>query len=339
MEQFDIPVVLFCFKRIETTKRVINVIKQIQPKKFYVLSDAGRNAEENKMVSICRNMIESEVDWTCDFIKYYAKENRGVYKNIGLGAEWVFEREENAIFLEDDCLPDITFFAYCRQLLQEYRQNENVLWICGTNYLEKYNNNYNDDYMFTSHLLPCGWASWSQKFLHYYDAEFKLFTPENLSSVKHTYECKALFKQQIRSIESEINTQNRYGVPTSWDFQMILSLRVNGMYGISPSCNLIRNIGADVNSTHGGTSLNNVMTKRFCEIPTHPISLPLKTNKEVKIDPGYEYKISRIILYPYSTRITLYFKRHLGLIFRKIFRIDSSIRIRDWIGDKKFHGK
>lgn len=116
MEQFNIPVVLFCFKRTDTTKRVLEAIRKVQPRKMYILADQGRTAQEKEMAAACRNMVESEIDWPCEVIKNYAAENRGVYKNIGLGAKWVFEREAEAIFLEDDCLPDITFFSYCKQL-------------------------------------------------------------------------------------------------------------------------------------------------------------------------------------------------------------------------------
>ena len=336
MEQFNIPVVLFCFKRTDTTKRVLEAIRKVQPRKMYILADQGRTAQEKEMAAACRNMVESEIDWPCEVIKNYAAENRGVYKNIGLGAKWVFEREAEAIFLEDDCLPDITFFSYCKQLLEHYRENEKVLWICGTNYLGEYHNANQDDYMFTSHLLPCGWASWSKKFLKYYDAEFNLYTPEYLKIAQKTYDVPALFRQQKRSIESEINAFKRRGVPTSWDFQMILSLRANGMYGISPSGNLIRNIGADENSTHGGTSLNKVMTKRFCEVPLHSVPVQLKYVDEICVDPEYERKISKIILYPLTMRIDFFAKRNIGALIRKAFRIDPDIRISNWIG-AKFH--
>lgn len=117
---------------------------------------------------------------------------------------------------------------------------------------------------------------------------------------------------------------------------MILSLRANGMYGISPSGNLIRNIGADENSTHGGTSLNKVMTKRFCEVPLHSVPVQLKYVDEICVDPEYERKISKIILYPLNMRIEFFAKRNIGALIRKAFRIDPDIRISNWIG-AKFH--
>ena len=338
MEQFDIPVVLFCFKRCDTTKRVIDAIRQVQPKKMYILADEGKTEAEKIKVLACRKLIDKEIDWPCQVIKNYAVENRGVYQNIGLGARWVFEREKEAVFLEDDCLPDITFFSYCKSLLEKYRDNKKILWICGTNYLGEYHNKTGDSYMFTSHLLPCGWASWSSKFPRYYDAEFHLYNQENLKKARMTYDTPALFRQQKRSIESEMSAAQKMGFPTSWDFQMILSLRVNGMYGISPSGNLIRNIGADADSTHGGTSLSKVMTKRFCEVPLHAVPTELHGPAQIRPDQKNEKKISHIILFPTNMRIELFLKRNIGAIIRKIFHVDSDIRLTEWIEVIMSHG-
>ena len=99
---FDIPIVLFLFKRSDTVLRIIKVLSEIKPQKIYLLSDQGRDEKEKQLVEKTRNVIEKSIDWECELIKNYAVENRGVYRNIGEGARWVFEREKIAIFLEDE---------------------------------------------------------------------------------------------------------------------------------------------------------------------------------------------------------------------------------------------
>ena len=164
---FDIPVVLFIFKR-EKAVEIIKQISKIKPTKLYLIGDGPRNEEEVSLVEKCRTMVEEAVTWQCELIKNYADLNRGVYSNIALGAKWVLEREQNAIFLEDDNLPEITFFEFCKEMLNMYKNKNEILWICGSNYLEKYNNSNNQSYYFTQHMLPCGWATWSDKFLKFY---------------------------------------------------------------------------------------------------------------------------------------------------------------------------
>lgn len=318
MEPFDIPVALILFKRAEGPKRILEVIAKIQPKKMYLLSDQGRDEKEKQMVKKCREEVEKAITWPCEIIKYYAEENRGVFQNIGLGARFVFEHEEQAIFLEDDNLPALSFFSYCKELLMRYQEEEKILWICGTNYLEKYENENHDSYMFTQHLLPCGWASWKQKFLKYYDAYFETATPKALKKIKARYQNKALYKQQVQCVKNEMKRYQENGRFASWDYQMMYSLRYYHVYGISPCNNQIMNIGVDGMTTHGknGQPADQTMTDRFCNIPCHELNFPLHHPKEIKIDPVYEKKITKIILYPLKTRIhmkiTSMIKRVIG---------------------------
>lgn len=317
---FNIPIVLFVFKRKDTITPIMEILQKIQPTKIYIMSDEGRNEEEKKMVTEVRQCVENLINWDCNIIKNYASKNRGVYKNIGLGARWVFEREENAIFLEDDNLPEVTFFPYCECLLKEYNNIDKILWICGTNYLGSYKNENNDSYMFTQNLLPCGWASWSWKFLKYYDYDFLTLENEaNIDKLKLNYKNKKLFKQQSFSIGSELYRKKlglKYG---SWDYHMAYSIRYYNLFGISPSINQIKNIGVDEISEHGGNSLNMIMTKRFCEIETKKLDFPLNSPSFIEVDKNYEDKIDKIILLPYKLRL----KSLLSQILKKILRINK----------------
>ena len=123
MNNFEIPVVLFLFKRKDTIIRIIDRLRQVNVKKLYLMSDEGRTEEEKTKVRETRSIAEGAINWNCTVIKNYAKSNRGVYGNIALGAKWVFEREKCAIFLEDDNLPELTFFPYCEELLTRYQDD------------------------------------------------------------------------------------------------------------------------------------------------------------------------------------------------------------------------
>lgn len=301
---FNIPVVLFIFKRKDTVYRIIERLAEIKPQKIYLISDGPRSEEEKKIVQDVRNSVESYINWECEIIKNYADHNVGVYDRIGKGAKWVFSKEEKAIFLEDDNLPEPTFFEYCKELLEKYEQNKKILWICGTNYLEDYNPMDESSYVFTQHLLPCGWASWSDKFIKYYDGDLKsLNTSVSIDSLSNKYENKSLYRQDVDVILKTHNLLRNNPQKASWDRQMIFSLKANDMFGISPSKNQIKNIGVDIHSTHGGTSYKKVMTRRFCGMDSIPLKLPLKHPSKIIIDKVYEDKVGKIILYPWYMRI------------------------------------
>ena len=314
MEQFDIPVCLFIFQRKDTVLRIIDRISQVKPQKIYLMSDQGRNEEEKKRVQECRKAVEAAINWNCEVIKDYAAENRGVFENIGMGAMRVFSQEEVAIFLEDDNLPEITFFSYCKQMLEKYKDNDRVVWICGTNYLGKYENSSGESYMFTQHLLPCGWASWKKKYTKYYDSFFDTFNETIKERIKPLYRNNPLYKQQMEVIQREYDRMKNGERFRSWDYQMCLSIRANDLVGISPANNQIKNIGVDAFSEHGGVTFADKMTKRFCGMDSYPLEFPLKEPQTVLIDPIYEKKIGNIILYPLDWRI----RKPFGKIKRKI---------------------
>lgn len=304
MQLFDVPVVLIMFRRIDTLMRILDRIREVKPAKLYLLSDNGRNEQEKEQVCECRQKVENAIDWPCTIVKNYAEENRGVHANIGLGAKWVFEREKWAIFLEDDNLPEVSFFEYCRELLRKYEKDNRILWICGTNYLGEYTPKNGASYMFTRHLLPCGWASWSDKFLEFYDAELNFaYDDYVIENCQGSYEDKKLYWQQYRSIMRERNRKDTGHRFASWDYHMALSIRANELLGISPSKNQIKNIGVDQFSIHGGTTLSNTMTSRFCGMESYALETPLKHPKTVLVDMEYERRISKIILLPLRSRM------------------------------------
>ena len=314
MEQFDIPVCLFMFQRKDTILRIIERISHVKPRKMYLMCDQGRSEEEKARVVECREAAEKAINWECEVVRDYAIENRGVFGNIGMGAMRVFEKEETAIFLEDDNLPEETFFQYCKEMLERYADNDRIVWVCGTNYLADYRNATKDSYMFTQHLLPCGWASWKKKYEKYYDAYFEHYNPNVLERLKPSYRNNALFKQQVEVIQREYDRMAAGERFRSWDYQMCFSIRANDLLGISPAKNQIKNIGVDAFSEHGGVSFANKMTERFCGMDSHPLEFPLKHPETVLVDPEYERKIGKIILYPLDWRI----RKPFGKIKRKL---------------------
>lgn len=328
LNSFDIPVVLILFKRRDTVLRILERVSQVRPSKIYLLSDEGRNDTEKELVAEVRKTVENYIFWDCEIIKNYASENRGVYANIALGAKWVFEREEMAIFLEDDNLPEVSFFAYCKELLEKYKNDSRVFWVCGTNYLGKYEPENGCSYMYTKHLLPCGWASWRDKFNAYYDYDLDLFSSQQLKRrVKYEYEDKRLYNQQIANVAKEkykANNDERY---ISWDYHMAWSIRVNNVYGISPKYNQIKNIGVDNFSEHGGNSLEKEMTRRFCGMDSYSLDLPLKHPDTLLTDLEYENKIGELILQPLSNRI----RSNVRIIIGNVFKLSPEISISKMI--------
>lgn len=315
---FDVPVVVFFFKRVEKTQAVIERLAEIRPSRLYLICDGGRTQEEQGLVDQCRAAVEALIDWPCEVVKDYADSNKGVYDRIGLGAKWVLSRERFAIFLEDDNLPELSFFPFCKEMLERYADESRVLWVCGTNYLQEYSPADGSSYVFSQHMLPCGWASWGHKFSRYYDGELQLLDDPNLlNRIRGEYRSSALYEQDRESWTLEKRRIEAGERPKSWDYQMSFSQRAHGLLAVVPKYNQIRNIGVDEHSIHGGTSMSEVMTSRFCELKTRPLEWPLSHPKVILTDQRFDALIDRIVLYPLSYRAkgiaNRFLKRVLGI--------------------------
>jgi len=138
-EVLQTPVALFVFKRPETTRRVFEAISKARPAKLFLIADGprpGRDGEE-EVCSQVRDIV-SCVDWQCEVFKNFSEANLGCQERMISGLNWVFSLVEEAIILEDDCLPDSSFFPFCRELLERYRGDSRISYISGTNLVEKY---------------------------------------------------------------------------------------------------------------------------------------------------------------------------------------------------------
>lgn len=317
MSQFDIPVVVFFFKRAEKTAMIIDRIAKVRPKKLYLISDGPRNNSEAADVFECRKRVEERITWPCEVVRNYAETNKGVFDRIGLGAQWVLRQEDSAIFLEDDNLPELSFFPFCKEMLSRYCDDGRVLWVCGTNYLHEYEPEDGSSYVFTHHMLPCGWASWGHKFGKYYQGDLALLDdPFIFQRIKLQNPDRALGRQDMRHWISERRRIVNTGRANSWDYQMGFTLRLHGLYGIVPKFNQIKNIGVDEYSIHGGTSFANIMTRRFCELPTKALVFPLVHPKAVWIDTVFEKRVSDVIRFPIRYRLKGFLNRGLKRLFR-----------------------
>lgn len=333
---FDVPVAMFLFRRAETALRIVAVLQRIRPRRMYLIGDGPRDESERAEVHKARQMVEEGISWPCVLITNYADHNRGVFENIAGGARWVFERERRAIFLEDDNLPEETFFTFCEEMLDRYEADTRVLWICGTNYLEHYRPHDGSSYVFTKHLMPCGWASWAHKFNATYDEHMlALDDAELLARIRREYTSTSLYRQQINRARAERWRRAQGERYASWDHQMALSIRANSVYGVCPSRNQIANIGADDLSTHGGTSLSKVMTRRFCGIGSSRMEFPLVHPAFVLSDLGFEKATDRVISLPMSARIrgaaVIAVKAALGVSRHQPIRAALHERLRRWV--------
>ena len=233
------PVVFIIFNRPEPTKKVFAEIAKAKPAQLFVIADGPRreHSSDEKNVAKTREIIKS-IDWDCELFTNYSDDNLGCKKRVSSGITWVFEQVREAIILEDDCLPDSSFFRYCQELLEYYREDQRVGIISGDNFLNgDVLNKYS--YYFSKYTHIWGWATWSNRWLEHYDVTINNWPQLRndrflLDAMKSKEEADYWGRIFERIYNNEIDT---------WDYQWVLTNFLEKRLNIMPAVNLISNIG------------------------------------------------------------------------------------------------
>lgn len=269
--QLKTPVAFIIFKRLDTTKKVFEAIRQAKPPKLFVIADGPRSNVPGEMekCAATRAIIEG-VDWDCEVFKNYADKNMGCAQRPATGISWVFDYVEEAIILEDDCLPDTSFFLFCEQLLEYYRHDERIMHISGNNF--QFGHQRTDfSYYFSRYAHNWGWATWKRAW-NLYDFEMRLWQQVKEEKILETIlsESDALMYWS-KIFQSLIEKE----VDTVWDYQWIFSCWMQNGLSILPNVNLVSNIG------FGSEGTNTIQQEgpffnKFSSMPTETIKFPLR---------------------------------------------------------------
>lgn len=266
------PVALFIYKRPKLTIEVLTQISKVKPSTLLIIADGPRNKEEINKCNAARKIIE-QVDWSCKILTNYSDVNLGCRKRVSSGLDWIFERHESAIILEDDCVPHVTFFKFCEILLERYRNDERIMMIGGSNPQFRHRLTF-DSYYFSKYALIWGWATWRRAW-HHYDVDMKQWPKLRNSSF-----LLDIHKSKIEAEHWKKRLEKAYAGHNTWDHQWSLACWLNNGFSILPNINLITNIGFGRDATH--TQLTNDMSR--LSVSTAPITFPLKHPSLVKKD-------------------------------------------------------
>jgi hypothetical protein len=232
--------VIFIHRRADTTRQVFSAIRKYAPTRLYVFADAARiGRDESELVLEARKETEN-VDWPCEVFRHYESANKGVDKSIIDGLDLVFESNNSAIILEDDCLPSDSFFPFAETLLENYKNSPNVGMISGTNLTGI--RAIKSPYMFIGHPYIWGWATWSHT--------WKSFRTSANSG-------KGVFNSlpAVRGLFSKIlfwNLLARESALGTWDIPFAKYVHSKKLLCAIPAVNLIENLGFDELATHTG---------------------------------------------------------------------------------------
>lgn len=277
------PVVFIIFNRPDVTERVFAEIAKAKPAKLFIVADGPRRNRpgEIEKVSATREIVK-HVDWPCEVFKNFSETNLGCKHRVSTGLDWAFEHIDEAIILEDDCLPHPTFFQFCQELLERYRNDPRFALISGTSL--SVSSDMEDSYYFSRYPHIWGWATWRRVWKKYDVRMEGLSRLKRDANFKKSFASKAEWKFWLKNFHA-VNS----GKVDTWDAQVVFLTFVEGMLSIFPKKNLISNIGFGEAATHT-KSKNSILSN----IQTLGISFPLQHPMFVLRDMRAEYDRKKI---------------------------------------------
>lgn len=274
----DTPVLLAVFNRPRQTRDAFERLRKIGPRKLYVAADGPRpgHPTDAERCAEVRSIV-SAVDWPCDVRYFLREENVGCKQNVGGAITWLFENEERGIILEDDIVPEPSFFRFCTELLERFKDDERIGIISGCNFTSG-RVRPEASYFFVRNLHMWGWATW-RRVWKLVDLEMSDWNEHRSAAFLRANYGAPWATQQVWERHFD-NTVNRHRTDF-WDYQVCYNLWRRGMLSVDPAVNLIDNDGFDADATHPSSD------KSPCVLnsPQKPMAFPLRHPTEVKLHP------------------------------------------------------
>ena len=260
-------VLFLVFNRPDTTRQVFEAIRQAQPRRLYVAADGPRvgRVVEAGLCAEVRNAA-TRVDWPCEVKTLFRPDNLGCREAVSSAISWFFGQEDEGIVLEDDCLPDPSFFRFCDELLERYRDEPQVMCVSGVTFISKVWEPA-ESYYFSRYVHIWGWASWRRAWRHYDVQMTRWRTGETPDLLQRVLPRSAQARDHWQQLFDRVST----GHIDTWDFQWVHACWSQGGVSCLPHVNLISNIGFGNEATHTISA-----EAKMANLPRESMQFPLR---------------------------------------------------------------
>ncbi|MDR1223794.1 MAG: hypothetical protein LBL07_13095 [Tannerella sp.] len=279
---YNTPVLFLIFNRPDTTAQVFERIRQIKPARLYVAADAAREGrpDEEQRCAEARAIIDG-IDWDCELKTLFREKNLGCKIAVSEAITWFFEQEEYGVILEDDCLPDLSFFPFCEELLIRYKDDDRIGHIGGNCFFPGLvTNGLGYDFCSIAHIW--GWASWRRAWKNY-DVHFAYWEEARKNRNRRKSLFKNLYDEIYFSSFIPDTLKGNKGINT-WDVQYLFMLRVQNQLSIYPAVNLVTNIGLYSTGATHTVSRNAVKSDVLSQAIAFPLKHPQYVLPNYRID-------------------------------------------------------
>ncbi len=304
---FNTPILFLIFNRPVETQIVFNRIREIKPKQLFVACDGARKNNYNDFINckLSKDIIK-QIDWDCEVKTLYRESNLGCGKAVSEAITWFFSEVEQGIILEDDCVPNNSFFRFCEELLDEHKHNENVFHIGGLNF-QNGQQRGEGSYYYSGVAHIWGWATWRRAWKKY-DFDLKDYDQFIQQDKLNNYFKDDLLKKYWLRKFDLVHTKKL----DTWDYQWTYSILNNNGVAIIPNKSLVTNIGFGENATH------TTEVGKYSNLKTTELSFPLIHPQKIEIN----QKADTYFFYEYD-KFQIQLKNETSIFYNFKFFISS----------------
>ncbi|MGG3560516.1 hypothetical protein ABES03_02545 [Neobacillus rhizosphaerae] len=322
----NVPVALNVFVRPSELQIVFDAVKKARPNILFLIGDGPREDSPTDEANIkqCRKIVE-DIDWDCQVYRIYSDKNKGMYRTYFDAQDYIFNIVDRCIFLEDDVLVSQSFFRFCEEMLERYKDDLRVHYVTGLNYFGEYDDP-DADYFFCGEGSIWGYAIWKRT----YESQNMKYANSPYVIDRMCLAAKQLKPRYEKKIRGYVNNPHYEGhIPGPEFFKNSLRFSQNQVY-IVPTKNMVSNIGVGNGATHSADSMRKLPkgVQRLFNMPIYEYQFPLKHPQFVVRDLYYEKYVNRILGWNHPF---VQLHRKISSAMRNLFYGDFS-SIRNKIG-------
>ena len=244
----DIPVLILFFNRPQQLSQVFDQVRKARPSQLFLYQDGPRSEADMPGILACREVV-AQVDWQCNVQTLFQEKNYGCDPSEYISQKWAFSHVDKCIVLEDDDVPSVSFFTFCKEMLDRYENDQRITMISGFN-IDEQTTDTEGDYFFTTHFSIWGWASW-RRVIDQWDEHYTwLDNPTTVRQLENLIR-ERKYRDDFLSMCRKHRQQGKAFYESIFWSHLLLT---NGL-AIMPTVNMINNLGATEDSTHFGGSL------------------------------------------------------------------------------------
>ncbi|MBP3688626.1 MAG: hemolysin activation protein [Bacteroidaceae bacterium] len=278
----DVSVLILFFNRPEQLAKVFGQVRKARPSRLFLYQDGPRDGKDIPGIMACRKVV-SDIDWECDVHTMFQEKNYGCDPSEFISQRWAFSLTDKCIVLEDDDVPSVTFFRFCKEMLDKYEDDTRITHISGFN-TDETTNDIEDSYFFSRAFSIWGWASWA-RVVNAWDGDYGFVKdPDQFGQLRQKTREHHLRSDMPAMCAAHARRGKEYYETIFWAY-----MTLNDGMCIIPRVNMINNIGME-GGTHYSAQLNLLprRLRRQFTMKRHEIDFPLHHPAEVREYPGYQ---------------------------------------------------